>query len=125
MGDGFKDSSRNPPIPPKIDYIKSFSVLLYGYMSKPKQDSSIQIPDNILRELLTFSEIRMLKNRFRIMNLLKDGLSIRKIASQVKVGTDTVVRVARVIEKGNLKAFKKVKELHVKTSAPWIFGKSE
>lgn len=94
-------------------------------MSKPRQDKNIQIPDNILRQLLTSSEIRMLKNRFQIMNLLEKGLSIRSIASQVKVGTDTVIRVARIIEKRNLKAFKKVTRLPFKTSTPWIFGKSD
>ncbi len=92
-------------------------------MSKPKQDSNIQIPDSVLRELLTASEIRMLKNRFKIMNLLQDGLSIRKIAAEVKVGSDTVVRVTRMIEKGKLKTFRKVKR-PFKTSTPWIFGKN-
>ena len=93
-------------------------------MSKPKKDMNIEIPDNILRQLLTPSEIRMLKNRFQIMKLLQEGLSIRSIAIQVKVGTDTVVRVARILEKSNLKDFKKVKELPFRTSTPWIFGKS-
>lgn len=92
-------------------------------MSKPKQDRDIQIPDNILRQLLTPSEMRMLKNRYQIMSLLEEGLSIRLVASQVRVGTDTVVRVARIIEKSNLKIFKKVKKLPFKTSTPWIFGK--
>jgi len=93
-------------------------------MSKPKQDINLQVPDQILKQLLTPSEVRMLKNRFRIMNLLEEGLSIRKIATQVKVGTDTVVRVARIIEKSNLKDFKKAKGLPFKTSTPWIFGKN-
>lgn len=94
-------------------------------MSKPRQDKNIQIPDNTLKQLLTSSEIRMLKNRFQIMNLLVDGLSIRKIANQVKVGTDTVVRVARIIEKNNLKIPKRVNRLPFKTATPWIFGKSD
>lgn len=93
-------------------------------MSKPKKDKNINLPDNILRQLLTSSEIRMLKNRFQIMNLLKEGLPIRKVASQVQVGTDTVVRVARIIEKSNLKDFKKATGLPFKTSTPWIFGKN-
>ncbi len=86
-------------------------------MSKPKDTKNIQIPLDILKDLLTQSEWRMLRNRFRIMNLLQDGLSVRKIAKQIKVGTDTVVRVARMIEKQP-----KVKK--IKTSTPWIFGKS-
>lgn len=87
-------------------------------MSKSKVDKNIQIPDDILRQLLTPSEIRMLKNRFQIMNLLDEGFSIRKIAERIRVGTDTVVRVARMIER-----YPKVKK--IKTTTPWIFGKSE
>lgn len=86
-------------------------------MSKPKKENNIQIPDQILKQLLTSSEIRMLKNRFQIVNLLEEGLSIRNIAKQVKVGTDTVVRVSRCFKKSSVhKVFK--------TSTPWIFGKS-
>ena len=98
------------------------------YMSKPKLSSNINIPDEIIQGLLTPAEIRMLKNRWQILNLLEDGLSIRKIAERVKVGTDTVVRVARMVEKGNLKKIldneSKVNR-KFKTSTPWIFGKSD
>ncbi len=87
-------------------------------MSKPRQDSNIQIPANLLTNLLTPSEWRMLKNRYQIMSLLEEGLSIRKIAERIKVGTDTVVRVARMTEK-HPKAKK------IKTQTPWIFGKSD
>lgn len=92
-------------------------------MSKPTKDENIQIPDELLRKLLTPSEIRMLKNRFRILSLVEDGLSIRSIAEKVKVGTDTVVRTIRLIEQVGLKndSFKKRK---IKSSTPWIFGKS-
>ena len=97
-------------------------------MSKPKIEKNIQIPDEILKTLLTPSELRMLKNRWQIINLLEDGLSMRKVAAQAKVGTDTVVRVARMIEKGNRRKLiikdRKLK-LPFKTRTPWIFGKSE
>lgn len=91
-------------------------------MSKPKEDKDIKIPDNILRELLTPSEMRMVKNRYRIMNLLEKGLSVRSIAEEVEVGTDTVVRVSKAAEAGVLKIDRKKKD--IKTSTPWIFGKS-
>ena len=94
-------------------------------MSKPRRDLPAgrqvkisQIPDSILRQLLTPYEIRMLKNRFQIMNLLQDGLSIRKVATVVKVGTDTVVRVSRMVER-------RPRKKHIRTSTPWIFGKSD
>lgn len=93
-------------------------------MSKPSKGSSIDIPTNILKDLLTPSEIRMLKNRWKIINLLKEGLSIRRIAEQVQVGTDTVVRTIRMVEKNNL-ITSLAKKIQKKTKlTPWIFGKS-
>ena len=97
-------------------------------MPKPKLDKKVNIPSEIILKLLTFSEIRMLKNRFLILNLLDGGFSIRNIAKKVKVGTDTVVRVSRMVEKGDLKkAINKTKsdKLPFKTSTPWIFGKHD
>ncbi len=97
-------------------------------MAKPKIDKKIQIPNHFILELLTPSETRMLKNRWQIINLLEDGLSIRNIAKEVKVGTDTVVRVARMIEKGSLRRLLDREVNHakkVKSDTPWIFGKSD
>lgn len=97
-------------------------------MAKPKLDKNISIPDNVLAKLLTSSEVRMLKNRWQIIQHLEDGLSIRKVAKQVKVGTDTVVRVARMLEKSNLQKLldKDKKQLRkIKSSTPWIFGKND
>lgn len=95
-------------------------------MSKPVKDTSINIPNDILKELLTLSEIRMLKNRWHIIKLLDEGLSIRRIAAEVGVGTDTVVRTIRMTENSNTlskSAKKSVKP--IKSSTPWIFGKTE
>jgi uncharacterized protein YerC len=97
-------------------------------MSKPIKDTDsnrkiniTEISEVTLRNLLTASEIRMIKNRFNIMNLSEEGLSIREIAQQARVGTDTVVRTLRIVEKNNLRRIEKKK---IKTSTPWIFGKS-
>lgn len=101
---------------------------MYGYMSKPKLEKKQEIPSEIILELLTPSEIRMLKNRWQIINLLADGLSIRNVAQQVQVGTDTVVRTARLLEKQSLKKIvDKTKDagLTFKTNTPWIFGKGK
>lgn len=88
-------------------------------MSKPKIEKNIQIPDEIIRELLTPSEKRMLKNRFLILKLLEEKLPIRQIAEKVKVGTDTVVRVSRMVDRGQLKKVK------TQPKITWVFGKSE
>lgn len=93
-------------------------------MSKPQEEKIIQIPDHILRQLLTPSEIRMLKNRWQIIQLLEEGLSIRQIAEKIKVGTDTVVRVSRMLEGKSLQMLLD-KEKKENNKTPWIFGKSE
>jgi uncharacterized protein YerC len=99
---------------------------MYPYMSKPAVEKNTKVPVEVLWDLLTPSEIRMLKNRWQIINLLEEGSSIRKIAAEVSVGTDTVVRVARMIEKGSLrKAVDSLKTNGIKTRTPWIFGKSD
>lgn len=93
-------------------------------MSKPYRDKNIQIPDEILKKLLTPSEVRMLRNRFLILNLLDEGLSIRVIAKKVKVGTDTVVRTIRMIEDTGLNNKLTPKKKKIKSSTPWVFGKA-
>lgn len=90
-------------------------------MSKPKLDRQIKIPDHLFKKLLTPSELRMLKNRYQIINLLDQGLSIRQIAGKLSVGTDTVVRVIRLAEKNTLKKKSEIRKF--KTATPWIFGK--
>lgn len=95
-------------------------------MAKPKIANNVKIPAEILEELLTPSEIRMLKNRWQILKLLENGLSMRQVAGQVKVGTDTVVRVARMTDKNSLrKLVDKTFRLRSRSSTPWIFGQSE
>lgn len=104
-------------------------VVMYGYtMSKPKIDKNVSVPDEILKHIITPSEVRMLKNRWQIINLLEEGLSVRKVAEQVKVGTDTVVRVARMMESANLRKFldkERRSFVRIKSKTPWIFGKSD
>lgn len=93
-------------------------------MPKSKIDKKINIPIDVIPKLLTQSEIRMLKNRWGIVQLLENGLSIRNIAKQVRVGTDTVVRVAKMVRNKKISAQKTKNDLPFKTSTPWIFGKS-
>lgn len=94
-------------------------------MSKPKRDRTVNIPDEVMVKLLTDSEIRMVKQRYLILNLLQEGNTIRSIAEEVGVGTDTVVRTARLAEKQNLKkVLKSDRRRKIKSKTPWIFGKS-
>ncbi len=91
-------------------------------MSKPQEDRQVKIPPELLEELLTHSEIRMVKQRLLILRLLKEGNSIRAVAKQVGVGTDTVVRMTRKLESNsNLRvAFQ---HYHSSGSpSKWVFG---
>lgn len=96
-------------------------------MSKPKNSTSESVPQDVLFELLTPSEVRMIKNRWRIIQLVEEGLSIRKIAQMAKVGTDTVVRMSKKIEQNskirnflglNISQNRKNSIL----SSKWVFG---
>lgn len=53
-----------------------------------------------LKEMLSPSELRMLKRRWHIANLLEDGLDIREAAIASKAGTNTVMKLKRITEKG-------------------------
>ncbi len=90
-------------------------------MSKPQEDRMVDLPDKLIIELLTDSEIRMVKQRLLIIYLLEEGLSIRAIADQAKVGTDTVVRVIRRLE-DNPSIRKFLKDHQSASSSKWIFG---
>jgi Trp operon repressor len=92
-------------------------------MSKPKKEETIEVPNTIVAELLTDSEIRMIKQRYKIIQLLARGLSIREISKEVEVGTDTVVRVSKKLrDSAQLqKVFEQFKTPEVSTSK-WIFG---
>ena len=50
-----------------------------------------------LKDLLTPSELRMLKRRWYIARLLALGKSIREVAHDADVSTATVVRVSQVL----------------------------
>lgn len=55
---------------------------------------------NFLQDLLTPSEMRMIKRRWHIASLLHNGKSVRRTAAEAKVGTDTVMRVWQKIKRG-------------------------
>ncbi len=91
-------------------------------MAKPKSNTSINIPATLIKELLTDSELRMVKNRLLVIKLLIEGLSIREVAKRAKVGTDTVMRILKKYEESPAlkEAFKKSAPLL--STSKWIFG---
>lgn len=91
-------------------------------MTKPKLDLKVDVPVELIKELLTQSEWRMVKQRLLIIELLEQGLSIRVIAQKAKVGTDTVVRMSKKLINSPIlrKAFQKSSKTQ---SSKWVFGK--
>lgn len=91
-------------------------------MSKPSIDRNLEVPMEIIKELLTESEWRMVKQRFWIIKLLGEGLSIRKIAERARVGTDTVVRIARKLESSPRLRRLLQGSIPTKSESKWVFG---
>lgn len=57
--------------------------------------------EKLLADLLTESEMRMIKRRWYVANLINAGRTVRQAAEIAGVGTDTVVRVVKKIRGGS------------------------
>lgn len=55
---------------------------------------------DLLRDLLTMSEIEEISTRLQIVKMLKQGIPQREIAEKLKVGIATVTRGSREIKLG-------------------------
>jgi len=56
--------------------------------------------ESFVKEILTASELRMLKKRWYIACLLKKGGNLRQIAQKARASTQTVIQVKRRIKEG-------------------------
>jgi len=59
--------------------------------------------ENLLKGLLTPSEIQELAERFRIVRLLKKGVAQHEIAKRLNIGVATVTRGSKELKQGNFK----------------------
>lgn len=82
------DELKNP------EYIEE-TYLLYQSISDNCRD--IENCKKFLKDILTPSELRMLKRRWFIARLLTAGKSIRAVAHEAKVSTATVVRISQIL----------------------------
>lgn len=53
-----------------------------------------------LKDLLTRSELRMLKRRWHIANLISQGLDLRTVARISQTSTQTVTKIKNLMEEG-------------------------
>ena len=66
-----------------------------------KVGSSQEKLTNLLKGLLTPSEIMELAQRIRIVQLLKKGVGQHKIAEKLGIGVATVTRGSKELQEGN------------------------
>lgn len=82
--------------------------------------------EDFFNDLLTESELRMLKRRWFVANLINEGKTIREAAETAGVGTDTVVRVIKKIKGGSgvlRETLRSVFEKPIKQKkVKWFFG---
>lgn len=79
------------------DYFKDIH-FLYSFLREIGSKEEIK---HFLSEILTKSELIMLKKRWHIANLLNEGFEIREVALRSKAGTNTVLKIKAILEKEN------------------------
>ncbi len=130
-----------------IYYLQSARSGLQTAMSKPKKEiksrnylvkvnnffavvknygNDLNRIEDFFSDLLTESELRMLKRRWFVANLINEGKTIREAAEAAGVGTDTVVRVIKKIKGGSgvlRETLRSVFEKPIKQKkVKWFFG---
>ena len=59
--------------------------------------------ENLLKGLLTPSEIQEFAQRIRLVRMLKEGIGQHEIAAKLKIGVATVTRGSKELQEGNFK----------------------
>lgn len=106
------------------DYYKDI-YFLYEIFNGLKNIDEVKI---FLKDILTRSELRMLKRRWHVANLLMQGLDVRSVARKSKTSTQTVSRIKKVFEEGHgglLLAIKRVSKTIEKEREGKISGGSK
>lgn len=87
---------------------------LYEILGSLKDVEEIK---KFIKDILTRSELRMLKRRWHIASLLSKGFDIRTVASKSKTSTQTVSKIKRILEEGQgglLRALQRAEEEEIK-----------
>jgi len=91
---------------------------LYEIISSLKNIEDVQ---TFFKDILTSSELRMIRRRWYIGRLLMQGLNVREVARQAQVSTQTVMRIKKILMEGG-GGLKKALE---KTSSPGVGDTTE
>ena len=79
------------------DYYKDIH-FLYEIIHSLRNVDEVKL---FLKDMLTTSELRMLKRRWHIANLLYEGYDIRTVAYKSKTSTTTVSKIKHILDEGN------------------------
>jgi len=71
---------------------------LYEIFQSLKNVDEIKL---FLKDILTASELRMIKRRWHIASLLLQGLDIREVAGASETSTQTVSKIKQILEEGH------------------------
>lgn len=98
---------------------------LYEILNNLKNVEEVKI---FIKDILTRSELRMIKRRWHVANLLYDGWNMREVAGKSRTSTQTVWKVKSILEgeRGGLKLaiervrshMKKEREEYLKSKRP-------
>ncbi len=81
-----------------------------------------------LKDILTTSELRMLKRRWYVANLIADGYDLRTVANLSETSTQTVSKIKTIMEEGKgglLLAIKYAREKQIKDRKDFLRRKSK
>lgn len=81
----------------KFNFNKKTDNLFKAFLSL----KSIEEAELFFRDLCTIEEIKDMSERWEIVRLLKNGLTYRDIAEQLRISTTTVSRVALWLDNGS------------------------
>ncbi len=80
----------------KESYLQEVALLFEVLRTCPTQESF----KDLLKDLLTVSEMRMLKRRWHIARLLGRGYDVRLVAKEAGVSTGTVMQIKKTLVRG-------------------------
>ncbi len=80
----------------EIDEKEYFKDIYFLYESLSVMKNLTELK-NFLKDILTKSELRMLKRRWHVASLLNQGFDVRTVARKSKTSTQTVSRIKQIL----------------------------
>jgi TrpR-related protein YerC/YecD len=94
---------------------------LYDVLNSLKEIDEVKL---FIKDLLTRSELRMMKRRWHVANMLSHGYEVRDIAQESKMSTGTVMRIKKILEEGNGGLALAIQRTHMKQKKELMYKKN-